>query len=273
MPAIAAPDTRRSRTWNREDAIVELLRGRLALLGPVTAAALGAPLGLSAGDTQAALLTLESDGIVLRGSFTPGSSEEEWCDRRLLARIHRLTLNRLRAEIEPVTPAEFMRFLFAWQHVSPAQRLTGLEGLRAVVAQLDGVELAAGAWERHILPARVQGYEPSMLDLLCFSGEVAWARLSGRSGSGSRGRGAAATDPLDTGRALPAGAPSGMACSCPSRRLATSCHAMHRVLTPRSCWRCSSSAERCSCMRSHPASICRLTRSSRPWRSSWQEDT
>ncbi|HJY33823.1 MAG TPA: hypothetical protein VJ260_03175, partial [Vicinamibacterales bacterium] len=187
MPAIAAPDTRRSRTWTREDAIVELLRGRLALLGPVTAAALGAPLGLSAGDTQAALLTLESDGIVLRGSFTPGARDEEWCDRRLLARIHRLTLNRLRAEIEPVTPAEFMRFLFTWQHVSPAHRLTGLEGLRAVVAQLDGVELAAGAWERHILPARVQGYEPAMLDLLCFSGEVAWARLSGRSGSGRAG--------------------------------------------------------------------------------------
>ena len=103
-PAIAAPDTRCARIWTREDAIVELLRGRLALLGPVTAAALGAPLGLSAGDTQAALLSLESDGIVLRGSFTPGSSDEEWCDRRLLARIHRLTLNRLRAEIEPVTP-------------------------------------------------------------------------------------------------------------------------------------------------------------------------
>jgi ATP-dependent Lhr-like helicase len=187
MPAIAAPDTRRTKIWNREDAIVELLRGRLALLGPVTAADLGAPLGLSTGDIQAALLTLESDGIVLRGSFTPGSNDEEWCDRRLLARIHRLTLNRLRAEIEPVTPAEFMRFLFAWQHVSSAHRLAGLEGLRTVVAQLDGVELAAGAWERHILPARVPGYEPSMLDLLCFSGEVAWARLSGRSGSGRTG--------------------------------------------------------------------------------------
>ena len=73
----------------------------------------------------------------------------EWCDRRLLARIHRYTLNRLRAEIEPVTPADFMRFLFAWQHVASAHRLTGLDGLRAMVAQLDGVELAAGAWERH----------------------------------------------------------------------------------------------------------------------------
>ena len=102
----------------------------------------------------------------------------EWCDRRLLARIHRYTLNRLRAEIAPVSPAEFMRFLFAWQHVEPSSRLSGPEGLRAVLAQLDGLELPARAWERDVLPARLERYEPSMLDMLCLSGEVGWARLS-----------------------------------------------------------------------------------------------
>jgi ATP-dependent Lhr-like helicase len=115
---------------------------------------------------------------VLRGTFTPGARAIEWCDRRLLARVHRYTLNRLRAEIAPVTPAEFMRFLFAWQHVAPASKLSGVEGLRAVLAQLDGIELPARAWEAHVLPARVDRYDAAMLDMLCFAGEIGWARLS-----------------------------------------------------------------------------------------------
>ena len=109
------------------------------------------------------------------------SARCEWCDRRLLARIHRYTLNRLRAEIEPVSPADFMRFLFAWQHVEPSSRLTGIDGLRAVLESLDGFELAADAWERAVLPDRVDGYQPSMLDTLCLTGEVGWARLSSSS--------------------------------------------------------------------------------------------
>jgi ATP-dependent Lhr-like helicase len=102
----------------------------------------------------------------------------EWCDRALLARIHRYTVRRLRAEIEPVSPADFMRFLFKWQHVDMPDRLAGIDGLREVVAMLDGFELAAGAWERSVLDARVEGYDSSMLDMLCLAGEVAWARLS-----------------------------------------------------------------------------------------------
>ena len=102
----------------------------------------------------------------------------EWCDRALLARIHRYTVHRLRAEIEPVSPADFMRFLFKWQHVDAPDRLAGIDGLREVVAMLDGFELAAGAWERSVLDARVEGYDSSMLDMLCLAGEVAWGRLS-----------------------------------------------------------------------------------------------
>jgi ATP-dependent Lhr-like helicase len=123
------------------------------------------------------LLTLESEGVVLRGSFT-SSGVLEWCERRLLARIHRYTLNRLRAEIAPVSPAEFMRFLFAWQHVGDGNQLTGIDGLRAVIAQLDGLELPARTWERDVLPARLERYESSLLDTLCLTGEVGWARLS-----------------------------------------------------------------------------------------------
>ena len=161
-----------------DPAVTEILRGRLSVLGPVTALALAAPLGLDEAAADEALLALEGEGVVLRGSFTPGSDLREWCDRRLLARIHRYTLGRLRAEIEPVSPADFMRFLFAWQKVEPEHRASGLDGLRAVVQQLDGFELAAGAWESEVLPARVADYDPSMLDTLCLTGEVAWGRLS-----------------------------------------------------------------------------------------------
>jgi ATP-dependent helicase Lhr and Lhr-like helicase len=175
---LEAPASRRVKAWTRSEAIVEILRSRITLTGPVTAAALAASLGVSTEDADAALLVLEADGIVLRGRFTPHEHALEWCDRTLLARIHRYTLNRLRAEIEPVSPADFMRFLFRWQHVEAASRLTGLDGLREIVGKLDGYELAAGAWERAVLPARLDKYDPSMLDMICLSGEVGWERLS-----------------------------------------------------------------------------------------------
>jgi ATP-dependent Lhr-like helicase len=177
-PVIAAPSTRAGQIWTREAALAELMRGRLAVTGPTTARALADSLAVAEPDAEGALLALESDGAVLRGVFTPGTRVLEWCDRRLLARIHRDTLNRLRAEIAPTSAADFMRFLFAWQHVAPASQCTGIDGLRAVLAQLDGVELPARAWEGDVLPARLDRYDPSMLDLLCLTGDVAWARLS-----------------------------------------------------------------------------------------------
>ena len=176
--SLQPPASRLAKSWTRTNAIVEVLRGRLTLTGPITAAALADPIGISPADADAALLLLEADGVVLRGRFTPGETALEWCDRTLLARIHRYTLHRLRAEIEPVSPADFMRFLFRWQHLESSSRLTGLEGLREIIAALDGYELAAGAWERAVLPARLDRYDPSMLDMLCLAGEAGWGRLS-----------------------------------------------------------------------------------------------
>ena len=173
VPITAPPS--RQRDWTREDAIRELIRGRMTILGPATAAALANELQIGTGEAEAALIALESEGVVLRGNF---ENRNEWCDRRLLARIHRYTINRLRAEIEPVGAAVFQRFLFAWQHVAPFSRLTGVEGLQKVLEQLDGYEVAASAWEKAVLPARIERYEPSMLDMLCLTGEVGWARLS-----------------------------------------------------------------------------------------------
>jgi len=177
-------------TPSREDAIRELLRGRLGIIGPTTAAQLAASLNVSEGDADLALAALEGEGVVLRGQFTPstnGASPLEWCDRRLLARIHRYTLNRLRAEIEPVSAADFMRFLFAWQRLDPEHRVGGLEGLASVIEQLDGFELPAAAWESDVLASRCEEYDPALLDTLCMMGRVAWGRTGGRADGRSGG--------------------------------------------------------------------------------------
>src|SRR5262249_8913044 len=179
-PDVAEPVARRAPAWSDgEGALVEVIRARLGLVGPGTAAQLAKPLGLPATTVEGALARIEAEGGVLRGRFSPGPAHHavEWCDRRLLARIHRRTLDRLRREIEPVSAADLMRFLFAWQHVKPGLQLHGRDGLAVVIEQLEGFELAAAGWEREILPARVARYEPGWLDELCLSGEFAWGRL------------------------------------------------------------------------------------------------
>jgi ATP-dependent Lhr-like helicase len=177
-PALTLPDSMRGKVWERADAIRELVRGRMEVAGPVTAGELMDLLSLSRSEIDTALLALEAEGFVLRGKFQPDATEQEWCDRRLLARIHRLTIDRLRAEIQPVSPQDFCRFLLAWQRVDPEHRVEGPEGLQAVLEQLDGCELPLAAWESAVLAARVNDYDPEWLDRLCFSGRIGWGRLS-----------------------------------------------------------------------------------------------
>ncbi|UCF18934.1 MAG: DEAD/DEAH box helicase [Gemmatimonadota bacterium] len=177
-PALSAPESRLKVTWDRASALRELVRGRLELLGPTTADALAASLQVPIGEIDRALLALETEGFVLRGRFTPGVGAIEWCERRLLARVHRYTLNRLRAEIEPVSAADFMRFLFAWSRVDPGARAAGPEGLSSVLELLDGYEVPAAAWEADVLADRLEEYDPLWLDGLCLSGKVSWGRLS-----------------------------------------------------------------------------------------------
>ena len=124
-PAITPPAAYATRAWSRDDAMLEILRGRLEGQGPVTVAALAAPLGLEPDDIATALTALEVEGFAMRGRFTPGRNDDEWCERRLLARIHRYTVKRLRAEIEPVAARDFLRFLFAWQRVTDDARMDG----------------------------------------------------------------------------------------------------------------------------------------------------
>jgi ATP-dependent Lhr-like helicase len=168
--------TERASVADDVDAVVS---GWLESTGPVSAADLAAKLAFAPDDVEAALLRLEAQGQILRGHFrnSPGAPDE-WCNRRILARIHRATLGRLRREIEPVTAQDFERFLQVWQHVSPGTHLQGVDGTLQIIRQLQGYELPASAWESDVLSRRIAGYNPEFLDELCLAGEVMWARIS-----------------------------------------------------------------------------------------------
>ncbi len=187
QPAIEAPADA-EQPADRDTALRELLRSRLGGLGPVTVAQLAAPLRLPSADVEGALLALQAEGSVLQGRFTPGTATVEWCERHLLARIHRYTLKRLRREIEPVEPRDFVRFLFEWQRVGAAARVSGPEALSGVLSQLEGYEAPAPLWEAELLPARVSDYAGAWLDDLCTAGRVLWTRLRPNAAEGQSAR-------------------------------------------------------------------------------------
>jgi ATP-dependent helicase Lhr and Lhr-like helicase len=189
---------------SRDDALLILVQGWMSAVGPTSASQLGAVLGLPASEIEKGLLRMEAAGTVLRGKFTAGAVsqapavpgkplaavprysapspeselETEWCERRLLARIHRLTVGMLRKQIEPVNAAHFMRWLLRWQHVAPGSQASGERGTLEVLQQLQGFEIPANAWERQVLGRRVADYDPKWLDQLCLTGAVGWGRLS-----------------------------------------------------------------------------------------------
>jgi ATP-dependent Lhr-like helicase len=196
-PQIQPPASYANETWTSLEAIVEVLRGRLDGLGPVTVSQLADSFSLPANQIEQALAKLEGEGFAMQGQFTPGdrgsnpiireglenASDDarvppEWCSRRLLARIHSYTLNRLRKEIEPVSAADFMRFLFVWQKTASEHKVEGAQSVAAILDQLEGFDAAAGSWESEILPARITDYDPAWLDALCLSGRLTWLRLS-----------------------------------------------------------------------------------------------
>jgi ATP-dependent helicase Lhr and Lhr-like helicase len=185
QPAIAAPAEFAAHPWTAEDALLELVRGRLTGLGPITVSALASSLSVDASEIELALTRLQSEGYVMQGRFTPAAIDTEWCERHLLARIHRYTIGRLRREIEPVSRRDLMRFLLDWQHATPGTRLKGPDALHAVLTQLEGYEAAAGAWESELLTSRIEDYSSRWLDELCRAGRIGWNRL--RSGGGSGG--------------------------------------------------------------------------------------
>lgn len=177
-PLQALADFERCR--DGDEAAVEVIRARLSGFGPLSLAEIARPLALDSSTVAQALAKLEGEGYVLRGRFSPGASTEQWCERHLLARIHRYTVKRLRREIEPVSLQDFMRFLFDWQHLSSASQARGSAALPAIVSQLEGYAAAAGAWDSELLNARLKDYSPSWLDELCRSGRLVWTRLNAR---------------------------------------------------------------------------------------------
>lgn len=177
-PTLTLPDGLRDGTWKEEQAIREVVRGRLEGLGPVTAAKMQEDIGLSIDQVNFALHALEAEGFVFQGRFTETASETEWCERRLLARIHRYTVESLRKQIEPLSTADFMRFLFAHHKMTTEEQVMGPQALQDIVDRLQGIEVPAGAWETEILPARMVDYDPAWLDVLCMSGRISWGRFS-----------------------------------------------------------------------------------------------
>jgi ATP-dependent Lhr-like helicase len=177
-PKIDAPAEYALRVWDDAEAVRELLRGRLQAAGPITCERLADLLALPRARVEAGLVALEVEGFVLRGHFTPGSDVLEWCERRLLARIHRYTIRTLRSEIEPVPVAVFMRFLLQWQGVTREPRPEGVDSLEGIIEQLEGFAVPAAAWEADVLPARLKDYEAAWLDSLCLSGRAYWTRLT-----------------------------------------------------------------------------------------------
>ncbi len=178
-----APPELPARTASRGDALMAMVNGWTMHSGPTSATALSYLLGLAQNEVEQVLLRLEASGTVLRGNFTGNATGNdphdcEWCERRLLSRIHHLTLATLRKQIEPVTAAQYMRWLLRWQHAAPQSQAAGERGLLEVVRQMQGFEIPANAWEKCVLASRVNGYDPGALDQLCLTGAVGWGRLS-----------------------------------------------------------------------------------------------
>jgi ATP-dependent Lhr-like helicase len=188
----AGDAARRVSTASFDDAVLIAVQGWMAHFGPTTASEIGGLLGLPAAEVEKALLRMEASGAILRGTFRPTDShkddsrktsatnepETEWCERRLLARIHRLTVATLRKQIAPVAASQFMSWLLRWQHVAPGTQVRGEHGTLEVIRQLQGFEIPASAWERFILARRISDYDPANLDQLCLAGAVGWGRLS-----------------------------------------------------------------------------------------------
>jgi ATP-dependent Lhr-like helicase len=177
FPEVVVPERLLKSMDATKDPLTELLRGRMEIMGPVTATVLSSLSDISTTEINNALYRLENEGCIFRGNFTSTSEETEWCERRLLSRIHRYTVKRLRSEIQPVSAADYMRFLISWHNMEPGKPKQGPEALQQTMLKLEGFEAQAASWESDILPSRISDYDHAWLDVLCISGKLAWGRF------------------------------------------------------------------------------------------------
>jgi ATP-dependent Lhr-like helicase len=197
-PLLRIPDKLSEGITSKERALVEVVRGRLEALGPIRSIDLSSSMGMPVSEIEMALITLENEGFVFRGHFTLGIDDLEWCERRLLARIHKYTLKSLRKEIEPVPAVDFMRFLFSWHALGSDEKPEGPEALKEVLNQLEGFEAPAASWEGELLPSRMTDYDHLWLDMLCLSGYMVWGRFRNRAAekNGDRNPGPVKSSPI-----------------------------------------------------------------------------
>ncbi len=177
MPDVVLPDRLKEKKWDAGQALVEIIRGRLEILGPVLVDQLADAMALDKSKIMQALLALEGDGFAFQGFYNPGVEEKEWCERRLLARIHRYTIQKLRSEIEAVAASDYMRFLFQWHGLTGEDQMEGPNALPGILEKLEGYEAPAAAWEGSIIPNRLKDYDHMWLDVLCISGKITWGRF------------------------------------------------------------------------------------------------
>ncbi|NKB34556.1 MAG: DEAD/DEAH box helicase [Pseudomonadales bacterium] len=195
---VVLPEMLQKQDWSEEKALVEIVRGRLEGLGPIVSSRLAQELQLDTKKVDAAMIALEVEGFAFQGNFTSNGNtllekenseskqESEWCERRLLQRIHRYTIDAHRKAIKPVSLEVYTEFLFDQHQLAPIKEeasveepaLDGQTQLQSTLNLLDGIASPAAAWEADIYPARIKNYDPNWLDVMCISGKVAWGRYS-----------------------------------------------------------------------------------------------
>ncbi len=189
--------------WSAAEALRDIVRGRLSGLGPVTAATLASDLRQPEQHVETALIALQSEGFAMQGHYSPSArgGPPQWCERRLLQRIHRYTIDLHRRSIKPVSIETFTEFLFqrhglrTCETSETAPLLESQARLQDCVELLDGIAAPAACWENDIYPARIGACDPHWLDLLSISGRLAWGRYSQPSAK-QRGGGPIKTTPI-----------------------------------------------------------------------------
>lgn len=177
-PWIPVPEEIEKSAQNITDPVKEIIRGRLEISGPVTSDQISKSLDVDKTIIEQALLALEVEGFALRGKFSNKVNSEQWCERRLLSRIHRYTVENLRQSVKPVSQVDYMRFLFRWHNMLPDTKPEGQSSMQKVLDQLEGFEAQSIAWEGDILPARIKDYNHTWLDFLFFTGNFIWGRFN-----------------------------------------------------------------------------------------------
>ena len=178
IPKIESANLVRKQVTEKDQAVVSLIRSRMEVVGPATTDEIAASIDLPASTVEAALIRLESEGSVMKGRFSGIETQTEWCERHFLSRIHKSTIMGLRKQIKPINTEKYICYLMKWFRLNSDSMGEGPDALGHILEQMEGYEAAAGIWETELLPARIFGYSPELLDHLAATGSIVWTRMS-----------------------------------------------------------------------------------------------